>query len=315
MQEIVSGSGIYTVDALYYQPNLAAIHLVREGDEIAIVDTGTQFSVPQVEAALLSMGLGFDAVKLIILTHIHLDHAGGASTLMQQCPHAQLLVHQKGARHMAEPDKLIAGSIAVYGEAEFKKLYGDIRPISASRILSPADGETVAMGGRVFEFLDSPGHANHHFCILDHKTNSVFTGDTLGIAYQALRDPDHAFIMPTTTPVQFNPDALHASIDKVMARKPDWLYYTHYSALQPSAQNIAGLHEQIDDFVALTAQAAESGDEFEAELTKRLKEYAVRRASNELTTVDQSTIEQWVSLDSTLSAQGLAFWWQYRRAS
>ncbi len=315
MQEFVKGSDVFTVDALYYEPELAAIHLIREGDELAIVDTGTQFSVPQISSALDAMGLGFDAVRFIILTHIHLDHAGGASALMALCDNATLVVHAKGARHMAEPGKLIAGTIAVYGEAEFRKLYGEITSISAERIISPGDGDRLSMGARHFEFIDSPGHANHHFCVLDHKTNSVFTGDTLGIAYQALRDGDHAFVMPTTTPVQFNPDALHASIDKVMARQPETLYYTHYSALQPNAQNIAGLHEQIDDYVMLTGQAAERGDDFEAVLAASLKQYAVRRAQNELNNIDDATIEHWVQLDSTLSAQGLAFWWQHRRAA
>jgi glyoxylase-like metal-dependent hydrolase (beta-lactamase superfamily II) len=250
-----------------------------------------------------------------MLTHIHLDHAGGASALMALCPNAQLFVHPRGARHMADPAKLIAGAQAVYGEDEFKKLYGEITPIDAGRIVVPEDGGEILMGARNFKFVDTPGHASHHYCIVDKKTNSIFTGDTLGIAYQALRDPDHAFIMPTTTPVQFDPEALHASIDRVMGFKPDWLYYTHYSALKPSAQNIAGLHEQIDNFVMLTEQASEHGEQFETALTEALREYVVRRAQNELSTVDEATIRHWVELDTGLNAQGLAFWWQHRRAN
>lgn len=315
MQEFVTGSAIFTVDALYYQPQLAAIHLVKQGDSIAIVDTGTQYSLPQVESALHQLGLDFNAVELIILTHIHLDHAGGASALMDLCPNAKLVVHSRGARHMADPTKLIAGSMAVYGNAEFKRLYGDIKPIDASRIVTPEDGGVIKLGDRAFEFLDSPGHASHHFCIVDQQTNSIFTGDTLGIAYQSLRDSDHAFVMPTTTPVQFNPEALHASIDKVMAKRPDYLYYTHYGPLQPTAMNIAGLHEQIDDFVMLTGQVAEQSQDFEAELASRLKEYLIRRAYNELSTVDQATIEHWTQFDAMLNAQGLAFWWQHRRVA
>lgn len=315
MQEFIVGSKIYTVDALYSRPLLAAIHIIHAGDEVALVDTGTQFSVPQIEDALQQLGLGFDAVRYILLTHIHLDHAGGASKLMQLCANATLVVHKKGARHMADPSKLIAGSIAVYGEQEFAKLYGEIEPIDADRIISPEEGETILMGEREFLFLDTPGHASHHYCIVDKATNSVFTGDTLGLGYVALRDPEHAFMMPTTTPVQFNPQALHDSIDKVMALKPDYLYLTHYSAVKPSARNIAGLHEQIDDFVMLTQQASEAGDQFEHDLSQRLLEYVVRRASNELESVDESTIAQWVKLDSGLSAQGLAYWWQHRRAA
>ena len=316
MKEFIAGSDIYAIDALYYKPELAAIHIIRSGDEVAIIDTGTQYSVSNVNAALTKLGLGFDAVRLIVLTHIHLDHAGGASSLMSLCENATLVVHPRGAKHMADPAKLVAGATAVYGEEQFKKLYGKITSIDASRIVSPQENDVLTLGTRELEFLDTPGHASHHYCIIDRLTNSVFTGDTLGVAYQTLRDPDHAFVMPTTTPVQFNPVALHDSIDKVMARQPSCLYYTHYSALKPSAQNIAGLHEQIDDFTRLTAQCAEShveaGGSLEKELTKRLTEYIVRRAQNELSSVDDQVIIDWVTLDTNLNAQGLAFWWQHK---
>ena len=316
MQELVKDSDIFTIDALYLEPELAAIHLLRAGDKLAIIDTGTQYSVPQVQKALDKLGLNFKNVELIILTHIHLDHAGGASVLMKLCDNAQLIVHPKGSRHMADPEKLVAGAKTVYGEDEFKSLYGEISAIDAGRIFSPKDGEEINLGNKTLAFLDSPGHANHHHCIYDKHSNSVFTGDTLGIAYQALRDPDHAFVMPTTTPVQFDPEALHNSIDKVMHLQPDYLYYTHYSALQPSAKNIAGLHEQIDDYVMMAQQAADQDIEnLEANLSRELYAYSVRRAENELDTVSSETIKHWVKLDSKLSAQGLAFWWQHRRAT
>lgn len=276
MQEFIPGSDIFTVDALYYQPELAAIHLVKSENRIAIVDTGTQFSLPQIEAALQAIGLDYAAVEYIILTHIHLDHAGGASALMQCCNNATLVVHERGARHMAQPEKLIAGSVAVYGEKEFQQLYGEISPIDAERIISPGDGEELTMGRRRFCFYDTPGHASHHFCIHDLSTNAMFTGDTLGVAYQALRDPEHAFVMPTTTPVQFNPVALHDSIDKVMAQQPAVLYCTHYSAVTPNPKIIAGLHEQIEDFVMLTQQAAEHPDEMIEYLTASLNAYTMR---------------------------------------
>lgn len=315
MHEQVENSAIYTLDALYHEPNLAAIHLVVDDNRVAVVDTGTQYSLDEVKTALSSLNLSFENVELIILTHIHLDHAGGASTLMQHCPNAKLIVHEKGARHMADPSKLIAGTIAVYGEAEYKKLYGEITAIDESRMVSPKEGETIKMGGREFSFYDSPGHASHHFCIHDHSTNSFFTGDTLGIAYPALREENHTFLMPTTTPVQFNPEALHNSIDKVMVRQPNYLYLTHYGAVKPNAGMIAGLHEQIDDFVMLTQQTAEKleGKAFEEELAKQIFDYLFRRAKNELPNASDETIQHWIKMDSLLDSQGLAFWWQYRR--
>ncbi|MFT4634742.1 MAG: glyoxylase-like metal-dependent hydrolase (beta-lactamase superfamily II) [Arenicella sp.] len=315
MLQTLPNTDIYTVDALYHQPQLASIHLIRSNNRIAIVDTGTQYSVPQVLAALVELDLSYSDVDYIILTHIHLDHAGGASTLMQLCPNAQLIVHPKGARHMADPSRLVAGASAVYGVEEFARLYGEIGPIDESRIHQPADGETIDFAGRSLTFIDSPGHANHHHCIIDEQTNSAFTGDTLGVGYRALRDAHHAFVMPTTTPVQFNPDALHASIDRIMSYTPDTLYLTHYSSVTPSAKIIAGLHEQIDDYVMLTQKAADSGDQFEVELAINLNDYLVRRCMNELSNVDEATARHWIKLDADLNAQGLVFWWQHKRTA
>ena len=313
MQQYVQDSNIFTVDALYHQPELASIHLVRSKDRIAIIDTGTSHSVVQINNALNQLGLDFSHVDYIILTHIHLDHAGGASALMKVCDNARLVVHAKGARHMVTPQKLIDGTIAVYGKEAFAKLYGDILPIDADRIIEPSDGDTIDFSGRQLTFIDTPGHANHHHCIIDQQTNSVFTGDTLGVCYRALRSDNKIFLAPTTTPVQFNPEALHQSINKVMSFEPEWLYLTHYSAVQATAQNIAGLHEQIDDFVIMTQRCSEQAN-FEDTLTKQVTDYLVQRCVNELPKIDQQVAHDWLKMDAKLNAQGLVFWWNYRRS-
>ncbi|RBP48693.1 MBL fold metallo-hydrolase [Arenicella xantha] len=308
-------SDIITLDALYHEPELASIHLLLSNNRVAIVDTGTVFSVPHVVAKLSELGLGVEAVDLIILTHIHLDHAGGAGELMRLCDNATLVVHPRGARHMVDPSKLIAGASAVYGESEFNALYGTIVPIDADRILQPQDGDALDFAGRELRFFDTPGHASHHHCILDTQTNSVFTGDTLGIAYRALRNGEQSFLMPTTTPVQFDPQALHSSIDKVMSLQPETLYLTHYGAIQPTSAQIAGLHEQIDDYVMLTQQAADAGDDFEHALADSLKDYLVQRCMNQVAGLDEAVVRHWVKLDAELNAQGLHFWWHHRRVA
>lgn len=316
MDQYIPKSGIYTVDSLYYRPQLASIHLIRSRDRIAIVDTGTQYSVPQVGKALKALGLGYKNIDLIILTHIHLDHAGGAGALMQLASNAQLVVHPKGARHLVDPQKLIAGATAVYGDEEFARLYGNIIPVDAQRMIQPADGEVIDFAGRQLKFIDTPGHASHHHCIIDIQTSSIFCGDTMGVGYRALRNATHAFVATTTTPVQFNPQALHRSIDKVMSHDPQNLYLTHYSHLSPSSRIVAGLHEQIDDYVALTEQAAEFGmDALEEKLTGMLMQYLLQRCSNELPGISDELAARWLTLDAGLNAQGLAFWWQYRRAA
>lgn len=316
MYQYVPGSGIYTVDSTYLRSQLAAIHLIQSGDRIAIIDTGTQLSVPRVGEALAALGLAYRNVDLIVLTHVHLDHAGGAGALMQLAGNAKLVVHPKGARHMVDPVKLVAGAKAVYGESEFNRLYGEVSPVEEARIVQPEDGETIDFAGRPLTFIDTPGHASHHHCIVDTQTSSIFSGDTMGVGYQALRSEGHAYVTISTTPVQFNPTDLHRSIDRVMSWNPRNLYLTHYSHLAPSSRIVAGLHEQIDDYVALTEQAAQmEADTFEDNLTQLLKDYLVRRARNELPQISEALASEWLSLDARLNAQGLAFWWQYRRAA
>jgi len=313
MLKTLTSSDIYTIDALYHKPEIASIHLIKSKERIAIVDTGTQYSIDQINQSLTALGLTYDNVDYIILTHIHLDHAGGASGLMKLCNNAQLVVHKKGARHMCDPSKLIAGTIAVYGEAAFQKLYGEITPIDEQRIIQPSDGDTIDFNGRPLTFIDTPGHANHHHCIIDQQTSSIFTGDTMGVGYPALRNDDHAYVMLTTTPVQFDPEAMHSSIDKIMSYEPKMLYLTHYSSLMPSTKIVAGLHEQIEDYVMLTAQAAKAGENMVEALSADITEYAVRRCLNELDGFDEKIARDWIGQDAKLNAQGLAFWWQHRR--
>lgn len=310
-----TSSDIYTVDALYQKPNLASIHILKAQDKVAIIDTGTQYATPHINRSLTELGLNYDHVDYIILTHVHLDHAGGASALMDLCRNAKLIVHPKGARHMADPSKLIAGTSAVYGEVAFKELYGEITAIDANRMIQPADGESIDLNGRTLTFIDTPGHANHHHSIIDEQSRSIFTGDTMGVGYRALRNDDHAFVMISTTPVQFNPQALHDSIDKIMSLKPKTLYLTHYSGIVPTSRIVAGLHEQIEDCISLTEQAAAAGDQMEIELSKKLLKYNVRRCMNEIEGIDEKIVRDWVSMDAKLNAQGLTFWWLHKRSS
>ncbi|TXT21253.1 MAG: beta-lactamase-like protein [bacterium] len=175
--------GIVTLDADYLRPGLAAVHLIVEDGGVAIVDTGTNHAVPSVLAELRGLGLGPEAVDYVIVTHVHLDHAGAAGALLQNCPNAKLVVHPKGARHMIDPAKLVAGSIAVYGREHFYAHYGDIVPAPAERVIEAGDGFRLDFRGRTLSFLDTPGHARHHYCIHDQRSNSLFTGDTFGISY------------------------------------------------------------------------------------------------------------------------------------
>lgn len=316
MEESVGGSEIYTVDAAYQRINAVAIHLIRSGNQLALIDTGTNHSIPNTSAAIESLGLSWSDVRYLILTHVHLDHAGGAGQMMKLASNAECIIHPRGARHMIDPVKLIAGSNAVYGEETVRKLYGELTPIDESRIIVPGDGEVIDFNGRSLAFIDTPGHAYHHQCIWDEQSKSMFTGDTLGVCYKSLRNANSAFLLPTTSPVQFDPVALHASIDRVMSFNPETLYLTHFGGVHPVDTMIVGLHEQIDAMVEMTRVAAEHtelGPTFESELSAQILQYLLVRCRAVFPAASEADMQEWLPFDAELNAQGLAFWWRFRR--
>src|SRR5262245_50916355 len=184
--------GISAIDSGFIRPWLAAVHLIIEADRAAIVDTATNAAVPRVLAALAEKGLAPEQVDYVILTHIHLDHAGGAGMLMAQLPNAKLCVHPRGARHIADPRRLIESTIAVYGAEHTRATYGDIVPVAEDRIVVMDEAASVTLNGRELRCFDTPGHARHHFCVHDCGSNRVFAGDTFGLAYRELLIDDRA---------------------------------------------------------------------------------------------------------------------------
>jgi glyoxylase-like metal-dependent hydrolase (beta-lactamase superfamily II) len=238
--------GISTIDAQYHRPGRASIHLIVEKGVTALVDTGTAFSIPGVIATLKQKNLALENVAYVFLTHIHLDHAGGASECMRNFPNAKLVVHPRGARHMAEPEKLIAGVTAVYGEAEFKRVYGEIHPIDANRIIKAPDEFSIDLNDRPLLLLDTPGHARHHYCIFDIQSQSFFTGDTFGVSYREFDVAGMEFVFPTSTPVQFDPDAAHASLDRLMSYHPRFAFLTHYGRISNLSHHVTQMHHLID---------------------------------------------------------------------
>jgi glyoxylase-like metal-dependent hydrolase (beta-lactamase superfamily II) len=222
-------AGITAIDCDYVRPQLAASHLVVDGGRAAFVDTGTTHSLPNLLAALEAKGLDRGDVDWVLTTHVHLDHAGGAGALMQALPNARCAVHPRGAPHLVKPGKLVAGSIAVYGESRYRALYGEIVPIDESRVFVAEDGARLRLGGRELELIHTPGHALHHYCIVDRANALVFSGDTFGISYRDFDVNGRAFIFPTTTPVHFDPEALCRSVDRLISYQPKSMFLTHYA--------------------------------------------------------------------------------------
>lgn len=308
--------GISAIDAQFHRPMRAAIHLIEEKGRIALVDTGTTFSIPGVVSVLEEKNFAIENIDYVILTHIHLDHAGGASECMRRFPNAKLVVHPRGARHMANPEKLIAGAIAVYGETEFNRVYGEIHPIDKKRIIEAPDESHIFLNERSLMFLDTPGHARHHNCIYDEKSNSFFTGDTFGVSYRELDVGGKEFIFPTTTPVQFDPEAAHASLDRIMRFNPEHAFLTHYSRIGNLAHHAEAMHELIEAHVKI-ARDAETRRTQRADIDRftlistALKSLLLQRIRDHGCQMPEKEITDLLNSDIRLNTLGLEHWLEH----
>jgi glyoxylase-like metal-dependent hydrolase (beta-lactamase superfamily II) len=299
--------GITAVDTEYLQPGHAASHIIQDQGRAAFVDVGTNYSVPHLLAALEVLGIAREAVDYVFLTHVHLDHAGGAGRLIQELPNARAVLHPRGASHMTEPEKLIAGSKAVYGAERFEKLYGDLLPIPAARVQATQDGERFRLGGRDLELIHTPGHALHHYAVVDAAHASIFSGDTFGISYRELDSKHGAFIVPTTSPSQFDPDQLLASIDRMAAYAPEAMYLMHFSRVTGVPRLAAVLKAQVREIVRITQRHANAQDRYAAIRADMLKlwlglahEHDVPLSDAQITTLLKSDLD--------LNTQGLVVW-------
>lgn len=300
-------AGITAVDTEYVRPGLDASHLVVHGGRAAFVDTGTSHSVPLLLAALDAKGIAREQVDYVFLTHVHLDHAGGAGQLMDALPNATAVLHPRGAPHMADPAKLVAGSIAVYGEPKFNALYGEIRPIPEGRIRAVDDGERIELAGRPLELIHTEGHARHHYCIVDHEARAVFTGDSFGLSYRWFDTAAGPFAFPTTTPVHFDPDAAHEAIRRILSYDPGRVYLTHFSCVEDPSRLAPQLHRDLDAYVRIARQEKNAEDPKLA-IQRRLTDWAEGRLKEHGVDMPDERRAELLANDMDLNAQGLAFW-------
>ena len=298
--------GINVIDSGYYSKDFAAIYLLRQRSKVAIIETGSNFSVPIVEKALIEDGLSFSDVAYIIPTHVHLDHAGGAGELMKQCQNASLVVHPRGSRHLIDPSKLIAGAMAVYGEEKFKEYYGEIIPIDSDRVIEAEDNFILDFDGRVLKFIDTPGHARHHFCVWDKETKSMFTGDTFGISYRDLDHQNDVYVLPSTSPVQFDPEALIQSINRIMEFKPERVCLTHFSAIKPTQRVVNQLIDGIH-FVSNLAKKYATTNDGESIIYNEMMGYFLD-GLNQIGFSNDDFSKKRLELDVQINTQGLIYW-------
>jgi len=301
---------IRCIDTEQLRPGLAACYLVGGGEAYALIDTGTAPGVPAVLALLDSLGIAREQLRYVIPTHVHLDHAGGAGALMAALPKARLVIHPRGARHMIDPTQLIAGATEVYGNEAVRSMYGEILPVAAERVDEAGDGTELLLGDRRLCIIDTPGHAKHHFCIWDPLSRGLFTGDTLGISYREFDGPAGAWIMPTTTPVQFDPEAWTTTLDRLEALQPERLYLTHYGCVTPATQAFTQLREGLRAYqrAALDLRAASGTEPREPALRNALRALALDSLKAHGVPIPAETAEQLLAHDFSLNAQGLDIW-------
>jgi hydroxyacylglutathione hydrolase len=298
--------GIYAIDSGYIRPQLAAVHLIIESNRVAVVDTASNTCLPRVLKALDTLGLPPTNVDYVFLTHVHLDHAGGAGAMMQAFPHARLIVHPRGARHMANPTKLFAAVQEVYGAEEAYQLYGDPIPIPVERIQEAADGFSVDLAGRTLTCLDTPGHARHHLCLLDSRSGCLFTGDIFGMSFRELDVNGRPSIIPTTSPSQFEPEVMHQSVDRILSHQPPAVYLTHFAEVRDVPRLGSDLHRLIDAHVAVAECEKDSGPERGARILAGL--WTLMEQEAEQKNWPKAQWREVVRTDVEISAQGLEYW-------
>lgn len=301
------GGGVIAIDTGFHRPRFDAAYLLIDDGHAAFVDTGTGHALPRLLATLQATGLTPANVDWVIPTHVHLDHAGGVGPLMRVLPNARALVHPRGARHMIDPSALYQGALAVYGQAEMDRSYGQLVGVPAERVLASTDGMQVPLGQRMLEVIDTPGHARHHHCIWDPVTRGWFTGDTFGLSYREFDVAGRAWIVPTSTPVQFEPEPLRASVLRLLARQPDCVYLTHYSRLGDVARLGAGMLALLDETVAMGLAVKDAPQRHEA-LCEGLRRIYRRSLQAHGCVLSEAEVGESLALDVELSAQGLGIW-------
>ncbi|MGE5343543.1 MAG: MBL fold metallo-hydrolase [Candidatus Omnitrophota bacterium] len=306
------GEGIYLIETYYIgKAGFACCYVIVENNEVAIIETNTNHALPYILGTLNQLGIHSHQVKYVMLTHIHLDHAGGTGELMNHLPEAKLVVHPRGKKHMIDPEKLIESVKQVYGEDAYKDLYGEIVPVAKERVITPGDGDTIRLSDRELVILDTPGHAKHHLVIFDPKTASLFSGDNFGIAYPRFTHGNTRLVFPSTSPTQFEPDRALETYRRIIDLNPSQILLTHYGPLT----HIHKAHDQLKAWIDFSVQM---GQKYSAEglrnhtLTLKLEDELWNRLDATMTQMRGLPLtaeeREWLKIDTELNAQGIAYY-------
>lgn len=305
---------ILCIDTDQVRPGMACCYLLRSGDSYAFVECGTSLSVPGLLEVLEQRGIAREQVSYVMPTHVHLDHAGGAGLLMRELPEAKLVAHPRAARHLIDPSKLIEGAAAVYGADNLAKMYGEILPVAESRVIVAADNFKLSLSGRELLFLDAPGHARHHYAIWDAESRGIFSGDVFGLSYRDFDGPLGPFLFPTTTPVQFEPEAWRQTLDRFLALNPAYVYLTHYGRVGDIQQLAHVLRRGIANYERLARHHAADADRH-ASLKEAITGHALQELKALNSPVSEKLARELLQFDMELNTQGLEVWLDKQKAA
>jgi glyoxylase-like metal-dependent hydrolase (beta-lactamase superfamily II) len=282
---------------------IATVILSGKGG-VALIDPGPSSTLPTLRAELGRAGIAVGDITTLLLTHIHLDHAGSCGTLVHENPRIGVLVHEKGAPHLTDPARLLASARQLYGHA-MDALWGEVRPVPAGAVTALAGGERITAGGRQLDVLPTPGHASHHVSYFSRDTGIAFVGDTAGV-----RLMPGGYVMPPTPPPDIDLDAWKESLVRIDRWRPDTVFVTHFGPFTPVAPHVEELREHLDHMAGLVRASLDregSDTEREAWFIAEVR----RELARAMSAHDVRAYE--IACRFDLSWRGLARYWRKRQ--
>lgn len=300
--------GVFLIDHHFRgSPGVIASYLVADGDALTLIEAGPSSTTETLLAGIRQAGFDPTRVERVVVTHIHLDHAGAAGTLLRRMPNARLYVHPVGAPHMIDPSKLIASATRIYGDL-MGPLWGEFLPVPEDRLVVLEGGTPLRTGGRVLHAYDTPGHANHHLALHDPATGAVFTGDVAGVRLDGIRH-----VRPPTPPPEFEPEKWRASIAMLRALDPRRLYLTHFGGYDDAAWHLDELFARVWLWAGWVSGRLSLGEEPVAttEALRAIEDALLTEAAG-----DPALVRRYEEAGNyRMSVDGIARWWRKKRGS
>jgi glyoxylase-like metal-dependent hydrolase (beta-lactamase superfamily II) len=305
MQPLATGLSYLDLD-FQQSPNVIATAVLHGPGGVALIDPGPSSTLATLTARLEQAGIALSDVTAILLTHIHLDHAGATGTLLRARPSLRVYVHEKGASHLVDPSKLLASAARLYGDA-MQQLWGEVAAVPASAVVPLTGGERLDISGRVLRAEYTPGHASHHVSYFIDEARLAFVGDTAGIRLRA-----GAYVLPPTPPPDIDLELWSLSLSAIEAARPETLFLTHFGPSEPAGPHLAEMRDHLDGVARLARASLErdgTDDEREFWFCEQVRQDVRRRVG------DTQAAAYEVAARFDLSWRGLARYWRKRVGS